>query len=307
MCPVLQAPAAHEHAAAESPAGDPRTNTVLSSVVLLAALTYTYWAVCRKLIHDWSTNENYSHGFLVVPLALYLAWERRAHLAAPFGSSPFGLIVIFLGVVTLGAGVLGAELFLTRLSLLIVLAGCVLYLTGWHHLRALAFPLTFLLLMIPSPALVFNEIAFPLQLLASKLGESTLWAIGIPVLREGNMITLATVTLEVAEACSGIRSLVSLLTLSIVYSYFCEKGWFVRCVLIAATAPIAILANGLRVAAIGIAAHLQGPQAAEGTVHTASGWLVFVLAFSTLILLHRLAGLAREHWPESSSTAALAA
>jgi exosortase len=162
-------------------------------------------------------------------------------------------------------------------------------------------------LMIPIPALVFNEVAFPLQLWASKLGESTLRAVGIPVLREGNMITLATVTLEVAEACSGIRSLVSLLTLSIVYSYFCEKGWFVRCALVAATAPIAILANGLRVAAIGIAAHVQGAQAAEGTVHTASGWLVFVLAFGALIFLHRLAGLARERWPVGNSTAPVTA
>jgi exosortase len=275
---------------------------------MFAALAYTYWAVGLKLVHDWRTNDNYSHGFLVVPLALYLAWERRAHLAAvPSKSSLVGLIVIFAGVVTLGAGVLGAELFLTRFSLLVVLAGCVLYLAGWKHLRALAFPLTFLLLMIPIPAIVFNEIAFPLQLLASKLGEWTLWAVGVPVLREGNTITLATVTLEVAEACSGIRSLVSLLTLSVVYSYFCEKGWLVRCVLIAATAPIAILANGLRVAAIGIAAHLQGPQAAEGTVHTASGWLVFVLAFGALIVLHRLAQRARARWPENNTTTALTA
>ncbi len=306
MCRVPKAPDAHWHPALDRSAGG-TPNTVSSIAVLLTALVYTYWSVGQKLIHDWSTNDNYSHGFLVVPLALYLAWERRARLAAPFKSSVVGLIVIFVGVLTLGGGVLGAELFLTRLSLIIVLAGCVLYLAGWNHLRALTFPLTFLLLMIPIPALVFNEIAFPLQLLASKLGESTLWAVGIPVLREGNMITLATVTLEVAEACSGIRSLVSLLTLSIVYSYFCERGWLVRCVLVIATAPIAILANGLRVAAIGIAAHLQGPQAAEGAVHSASGWLVFVLAFGALIVLHRVTAFARERWPLSDSTAPLTA
>jgi exosortase len=307
MCLVENLSADVRHQSTERPGSNPGAHTVLSIALLLAALTYTYWHVWEKLVHDWRTNDNYSHGFLVVPLALYLAWERRARLTAPVKSSLAGLAVILLGVVLFIAGVLGAELFLTRVSMLVVVAGCVLYVAGWHHLRALAFPLTFLLLMIPIPALVFNEIAFPLQLMASKLGEFTLRAVGIPVLREGNMITLASVTLEVAEACSGIRSLVSLLTLSIIYSYFCERRWLVRCLLVALTPPIAILANGLRVAAIGIAAHLQGPQAADGSIHTASGWLVFMLAFGALIVLHRATAIARDRWPIPGSTAALTA
>src|SRR5262249_57047776 len=134
--------------------------------------------------------------------------------------SAFGLVVLAGSVAVLLAGLLGSELFLSRISFIGALAGIVLFLFGWAHLRMLAFPLLFLLLMIPLPAIIFNQIAFPLQLLASRFGEVTLRALDIPVLREGNVISLATTQLEVAEACSGIRSLISLLTLGIVYGYF---------------------------------------------------------------------------------------
>jgi exosortase len=145
--------------------------------------------------------------------------------------------------------------------------------------------LTFLLLMIPIPAIIFNQVAFPLQLLASRFGEAALQACDIPVLREGNVIVLANTTLEVAEACSGIRSLVSLLTLGIVYGYFADRRSWMRIVIALATVPIAIVANGLRVAGTGIAAHYYGPEAAHGFFHTFSGWLVFAFAFGALVTL----------------------
>jgi exosortase len=263
---------------------------VAGIAVLSAAFVLLYANVMGKLVHDWAYDDNYSHGFLIVPIAAYFVWERRAKLmAAESRPSVLGLVIVIGSIATLTAGVLGAELFLTRVSILGVLAGTVLYLLGWQYLRILAFPLAFLLLMIPIPAIIFNQIAFPLQLLASQFGEGALRTFGIPVLREGNIIMLPYTTLEVAEACSGIRSLISLLTLGIVCGYFSDPRGLVRVAIALGTIPVAIVANGLRVAGTGIAAHVYGPAAAEGFFHTFSGWLVFVFAFAMLFVLIRLA------------------
>jgi exosortase len=220
---------------------------------------------------------------------MFLAWERRdALMRAARRPSLVGLVVIVGSVLVLGAGTLGAELFLTRLAIVGVLTGVVLFTFGWTHLRLLAFPLAFLLLMIPLPAIIFNQIALPLQLLASQVGEAGLHAFGVPVVREGNLMVLANTTLEVAEACSGIRSLVSLLTLGIVYGYFMDSRPWVRWLLATATVPIAVVTNGLRVAGTGIAAHYYGTEAAEGFLHGFSGWLVFVAALGLLFALREI-------------------
>ena len=268
--------------------------TVLALGLLAAAFGILYRDVLAKLVTDWGADANYSHGFLIVPIALYLGWERRHRLAAlpSRPASGSGLVVVAGSLAVLAAGVLGAELFLTRISMLGVLAGAILFLHGWSHLRALAFPLAFLLLMIPIPAIVFNQVAFPLQLLASRFGEWSLMAANVPVLREGNVITLSNTTLEVAEACSGIRSLISLLTLAIVYGYFVDPRPWVRIALALASVPVAIVANGARVAGTGIAAHHVGPEAAEGFFHSFSGWLVFLVAFALLFVVERVIALA---------------
>jgi exosortase len=256
---------------------------------LLVSFAFLYRGVLAKLVYDWEHDGNYSHGFLIVPLALYFAWERRAKVReTPLTPSLFGLVVVIGSILTLIAGVLGAELFLTRVSIVGLVAGTVLFVAGWTHLRTLAFPIGFLLLMIPIPAIIFNQIAFPLQLLASQFGETTLNAANIPVLREGNVIILAHTTLEVAEACSGIRSLVSLLTLGIIYGYFTDPRGWVRCAIALATIPIAIVTNGMRVAGTGIAAHYYGEEAATGFFHDFSGWLVFVVAFVLLFVAVQL-------------------
>ena len=253
-------------------------------MVLAASFGLLYWRVGAKLIHDWATDENYSHGFLIVPLAGYLAWERRDQLRriplAP--CSWWGLLIVGGSLAVLIAGLLGAELFLTRIALIGTLAGGILFLLGWQHLNVLLFPLGILLLMIPIPAIIFNQIVFPLQLLASRVGEASLSAAGVPVLREGNVIILANTSLEVAEACSGIRSLVSLLTLGIVYGYMIDRRPGVRTAIALSSIPVAIIANGVRVAGTGLAAHFFGPAAAQGFLHTFSGWLVFVFAFVLL-------------------------
>lgn len=256
-----------------------------SPAVIAAA--WLYWDVWHRLVTDWYTDDNYSHGFLIVPLAAYFAWERREALKSTRRKprTLSGLAVVAIAMVLLVAGTLGVEFFLTRVSLVICLLGVVISVGGWRHARILAFPIAVLLLMIPLPAIVFNQIAFPLQLLASRFGESVVALAGVPVLREGNVIILASTTLEVAEACSGIRSLVSLLTLGLVYGYFTDPRNGVRTFLALVTIPIAIVANGLRVAGTAIIAHHFGASAASGFFHTFSGWMVFVTAVALLLLV----------------------
>lgn len=256
---------------------------------VLASLAFLYAGVLNDLVRDWARDDNYSHGFLIVPIAAYLVWERRAALrvVAP-APTVLGLVAVAIGLLLLVAGTLGAELFLTRVSLLWVLAGTILFVFGWRHLRIVLFPLLFLVLMIPIPAIIFNQIAFPLQLFASRVGATGLGALDIPVLREGNVIVLASITLEVAEACSGIRSLVSLLTLGIMLGYFLDSRTWVRTAIALATIPIAVASNGIRVAGTGIAAHYYGNAAAEGFMHSFSGWLVFVVALAMLMLVQQM-------------------
>ena len=267
------------------------TNRRMTRLAALTALVVSfgllYQQVVLSLVSDWWTDDNYSHGFLIVPVALYLAWDRRERLGKALRKpSALGLVLIVGSLVVMAVGVLGVERFLPRISMLGVLTGTILFLYGWRHLRILAFPLAFLLLMIPIPAIVFLQITFPLQLLASQFGETTLSLLDVPVLREGNIIVLAHTTLEVAEACSGIRSLVSLLTLGIIYGYFSDPRIGVRATFALATVPFAIVANGLRVAGTGVLAHYYGAEVATGFFHTFSGWVVFVVSFGLLMSLH---------------------
>lgn len=264
-------------------------SSIAGFVLTAACFGYLYRDVIAKLVHDWSIDDNYSHGFLIVPIALYFIWERRGRLsAAARQPSAWGLAAILASMAMLLAGILGSELFLTRVSMLGSIAGAVLFVYGWNHLKILLFPIAFLLLMIPIPAIIFNQVAFPLQLLASRFGEMALQACQVPVLREGNVIHLANTSLEVAEACSGIRSLVSLLTLGIVYGYFTDSRTWVRSLLALGTIPIAIAANGIRVAGTGVAAHFYGAEAAQGFFHSFSGWIIFIAAFIMMFILYRV-------------------
>jgi exosortase len=263
--------------------------TVALTLLLVGSFAFLYRHVIAKLVNDWYIDENYSHGFLIVPIALYFVWERRNRLREALRTPCSWSIFIVLGsMALLLAGILGSELFLTRISILGTTAGIILFLFGRNHLKILILPIAFLLLMIPIPTIIFNQIAFPLQLLASRFGELALLASQIPVLREGNVIHLANTSLEVAEACSGIRSLISLLTLGIVYGYFTDSRIWVRVVLALGTMPIAIAANGIRVAGTGIAAHFYGEQAAQGFFHSFSGWIIFIAAFVMMFVLYRI-------------------
>ena len=259
-------------------------HVLAAAVVIAAAFLVLYYDVIWWLVDDWEPNGDYSHGYMVVLLAVYFAWERRALVAAtPAHPDPRALVSMIGSMLMLLAGSLAAETFVMRVSLVVTIASVTWFLGGWNRLKILRFPIAFLLLMIPIPDIIFNRIAFPLQLIASNLGEVTLAAASVPVLREGNLIVLPNMTLEVAEACSGIRSLVALFTLAVVYGYMAERDWRVRAGVIVSTIPIAIAVNGLRVAATGLAANRYGAEVAEGFIHSTSGWAMFLVAGAAMV------------------------
>jgi len=274
-----------------------RSTAAIAVAVVALALAWLYSSVMPPLVRQWATDGDYSHGFFVAPLALFFAWERRDALArAPRRPHAIGLVILAGSLVCYVAGQFGSELFLTRVSLVGAIGGLVLYVAGTAHLRLLAFPIAFLLLMIPLPAIVFNRIAFPLQLVASRIGEVVIAASGIPVFREGNVLQLPGRTLEVAQACSGIRSLMSLVMLAVVLGYFTERRTSSRILIVLAAVPIAVVANAARVAGTGLASYWISPAAAEGFFHTFSGWVVFVVALVALVAFHRTLEFARLRW-----------
>jgi exosortase len=193
-----------------------------------------------------------------------------------------------MGILTLG--VLGAENFLSRVSLLVVLAGLVVQFRGWSSFRVLLFPWAVLFLMIPLPAIIFNEVSLPLQFLASRLGSSLLTLVGVPVLREGNVLQMSSLTLDVAEACSGLRFLISLITIAVIYGYLKEPSFVRRVWIVLAAIPVAIGANGMRIMGSGIIGEYWSPEKAEGFFHTFSGLVVFAISLLLLVLLHAAFG-----------------
>jgi exosortase len=253
-------------------------------LILMCLVLLLYSGILAQLASNWWSDPNYSHGFLVPAFSAFVLWRNRRNLAdLPRKPSWFGFVVIAGALLVLIAGVLGAELFLSRSSLLFLSAGLVIYFLGWNHFRAVLFPWGILFLMIPLPVIVFNLIVLPLQFLASQLATWLLANVGVPVLRAGNIIQLPSITLEVAEACSGIRSLMSLVALATFYGYLFESRVLRRIVLIIAAVPIAVAANALRIAGTGLLAEYWSPEKAEGFLHLLSGWVMFLLA---LILLH---------------------
>jgi exosortase len=258
------------------------------SLLLGGLLVLLYSGVLAKLVSDWWNNPDFSHGFFVPVFAAYLVWDKRETLLkARLAPSWSGVAVVFAAMLLLLAGVYGAELFLSRISLIVLLAGLVLTFGGFGLLKELRFALGVLLLAIPIPAILFNQITFPLQLLASQLASALLPLFGVPVFRQGNIINLPMMSLEVAEACSGIRSLMSLCTLAVFYSYFMEKSNWKRVLLVLASVPIAIAANAVRILGTGLCVQYWNPDKAVGFFHEFSGWLMFLVSLACLFLLHR--------------------
>jgi exosortase len=269
---------------------------VWQTLTLCGLLLLLYIPTLSHLVSQWWHDPNFSHGFFVPLFAAFVIWQQRIRLAgATLRPSWSGVLILGFGLCVLILGQMGAEIFLSRLSLMIVLAGLVVLFLGWDFFRAVLFPWAFLALMIPIPAIVFNQITFPLQLLASKVASTTLPWFGVPVLREGNIINLPAMRLEVADACSGIRSLTSLTTLAVIYGYLMERKTSLRVLLTLASLPIAVAANSLRVVGTGLLVQYWDPDKAQGFFHEFQGWLMFVASLVMLYLLHRTI---RVIWPE---------
>jgi exosortase len=249
-------------------------------LLLVAALVALYAPVLRILVDQWYRDPDYSHGFLVPLLSAYLIWARRDQLRqVPLRPSLWGMAIVLFALGLLVLGSLGAELFLARFSLLCTICGLIVYFCGGVMLRTMAFPMAFLLFAIPIPGVIYNEIVFPLQFVASRFATWTLETLNLfPIMREGNILILPGMSLEVVEACSGIRSLMSLLALAAGFGYVVERSVLARWVLFLAMVPLAIISNGTRVMLTAIMANYMGAQAAEGFMHEFSGWVIFVVA-----------------------------
>lgn len=259
-----------------------RTNLFVG-LLLLAGLYYT---IVPDMVRQWYDDDNYSHGFLVPFIAGYFLYQRWEELKTAEVSpwSP-GLAVVIAGLFQLTVARLGTELFTMRTSLIVILAGLVLYWFGKKVMAIMAMAIGYLVFMVPLPYIVYDSIAFPLKLLVTKYSVLALRLCNIPVLREGNIIIFPSITLEVADACSGMRSLMSLLALSTAYAIYLKVPLWKKLIVIFAAIPIAILTNGLRVFVTGVLAQHWGAKAAEGFFHEFAGLAVFVLAMGLLILV----------------------
>ncbi len=257
-------------------------------ICLLIPIGILYYRVFFEMALDWRYDENYSHGFLIPLISIYLIWQKREHLKQILPSpSWWGPAILAFGLLLLTLGAAGAELFTMRFSFLLVITGVIVSLWGFSYLREILFPIIFLFFMIPLPYVIYNSLTLPLKRLATQLATFFLSLLSIPVLREGNIIHLPTMDLQVVEACSGIRSLIALMALGTIFAYLSQKSNLKRTVLILATIPIAIFANAVRITLTGILATYVNPEVAHGFFHTFSGWLVFLIAFLLLMALGR--------------------
>jgi exosortase len=306
-----------------APFSIPAPKHVWRILAIASAIVFSYATVLVKLGHNWWTDENYSHGLLIPFIIGYIVWTERER----FSRTPhrpmmvIGLTAVLVAILALWAGTAGAELFTQRISLVLMLAATVIYFWGFALLRLMVVPLFLLVLAIPIPTIVFNKIAFPLQLFASRCAVWAMMAFDIPVLRQGNVIELMpqgaieTKKLEVVEACSGIRSLMTLVTLAVVFAYFTHPrggngpdgensindsktqlpshsariisavksyGFWRSTIIVLSAIPIAIFTNAFRVSGTGVLAHYYGTKVADGFFHSFSGWVIYIVAFLML-------------------------
>jgi exosortase len=272
-----------------TPRADPLEFSLSKALLIAGLVAVLYAPVLGQMVMQWWQDPDYSHGFVVPLFVGYVLYQRRHELRQiPLMPNNSGLLVMIGAIGLLLAGSLGAELFMARFSLPILLGGMLLFFAGWKMLCTVAFPLAYLALMIPLPAIIYNQVTLPLQLLASRLSSNGLELLGIPVLREGNVLVLPNYSLEVVEACSGIRSLMSLIALAIAYGYFAERRLWARIFLVTMMVPIAVASNALRVVGAGVLTYSWGPGSAEGFFHFFQGWLIFVSAVACMLLAHNV-------------------
>ncbi|HTU32302.1 MAG TPA: exosortase/archaeosortase family protein [Candidatus Acidoferrum sp.] len=265
----------------------PRARVLVQAIVIGCLLALLYHGILRALVAQWIDDPNYSHGFFILLFCAWILQTRRADLRSlPRKPSSWGLVVIVGALAILILGVFGAEIYLSRTSLLFLIAGMTIYFAGWKIFRTALLPWGLLFLAIPLPAIIFNQITFPLQFGASRMAASLLALLGVPVLRQGNIIMLPALTLDVAEACSGLRSLMALFSIGVIYGCIFERKASNRVLLALAAIPIAVAANAIRIVTTGLLGQYWEPDKAEGFFHLFSGAVIFVCTLLLLFAFH---------------------
>ncbi|MDD2736008.1 MAG: exosortase/archaeosortase family protein [Desulfuromonadaceae bacterium] len=261
-------------------------------VLMIAAFAAVYYPVLSGLVKAWNGSDDYSHGFLILPLSAYILWQNRSTLAAqPVEGSWFGLPLALFALFLLLLGKLGAILTLPPISMILFIWSVVIFLFGFKIFRVCSFPLIFLFFMIPVPEQIFAALTNPLQFIVTKITVSLASMMGVIIYREGNVIHLSDMTFQVVQACSGLRSIMTMLTLGAILGYFTLRSPFLRLILVAAGVPIAIAVNIFRVFTMVIAYNYFKFNLTEGTPHTVLGLLVFALGFVFFIIFQK--GLAK--------------
>jgi exosortase len=258
--------------------------------VLILIVVLIYLPVLADLIADWYQDSNYSHGFLIIPVSVWLIWRQRKELASvPIGTSDWGFAGILIALAIFIVGTAGAEYFSARFSFVLLVASTTLCFLGWMFMRRVWFAFFFMLFMIPIPYVIYYSVTFPMQLFASKIASVVLGVIGLPLVRFGNVLHLpGGQALEVAEACSGLRSIVALLALGALFAYFTQENRAKAVILFFATVPIAIFGNVVRISFTAIGTYAISEQFVEGTLHEIAGMLVFLFSLVMLMIFGSL-------------------
>lgn len=263
-----------------------KKQTLIQIFILIAGFVFVYHKAILMLISDWSKDPNFSHGFLIPFVALYMIWYKKNELGEIIPKpSLTGIVVIVCGMMIHMAGSLGSELFLMRFSMIITLSGIIIYFCGFEIFKRVLIPVAYLIMMIPIPTILWNQVAFPLQLFSAQLSAKAINMLNIPVFREGNILNLANTSLEVVDACSGIRSLTSLLALTGAFSFLAPLSIIKKWILFFSAVPIAVAVNVIRLTITGCMAAWIGPETAQGFLHDISGLIIFGAALILVYLV----------------------
>jgi len=254
-------------------------------IILLVLWFGSFIPVYSSLVNTWLNHSDNSHGILVPLVSAYFLWQQKNKIkAVQFEPYPWGGVILLISLFLYLLGFAGGIEVISRSMIILSLIGLVLFVLGKATFSLLAFPLCFLFFMVPVPDSILSLVSFPLQLFATKVSAFIIQGLAIPAYREGNMLYFAQTQLEVAEACSGIRSIMSFGMLSFIFAYMMDKVWWKRIVLVISTIPLALFANIVRVTGTGILAHFYGDKVARGFLHEFSGLAIFAFGFVLLLL-----------------------